>query len=67
MDNRATGVTTSVLVWDEFFGRVTNALLEPIDGGPPIKAERHSSIKAAAPDVVHRKLVHEALRTGTII
>ena len=64
---RATGVTASVPVGDDFFGRVTNALLEPIDGGPPIKAERHSSIEAVAPGVVHRKLVHEALQTGMMV
>ena len=45
-------------------GRVIDPLGNPVDGGPPIKAEDTRRIELKAPGIVVRKSVHEPLQTG---
>jgi F-type H+-transporting ATPase subunit alpha len=53
-----------VPVGENVFGRVVNALGQPIDGKGPIAAEKHRPIEAKSSGVIDRKSVHEPLQTG---
>jgi F-type H+-transporting ATPase subunit alpha len=63
-DVRATGRLLSIPVGFEILGRVTNPLCEPIDGGPPIKAEARRFIESDAPGIAQRQPVKQPLQTG---
>ena len=59
-----TNRTASVPVGEAMFGRVVNALGEPIDGKGPIKTEKRRSIEFTAPTVMERQPVCEPMHTG---
>ena len=61
---KATGVTLSVPVSDNVIGRVVNPLVDPIDGGDRIKADKRYPIEKVARGVVYRKSVSVPLQTG---
>ncbi|MBQ7528752.1 F0F1 ATP synthase subunit alpha [bacterium] len=53
-----------VPVGEAMFGRVVNALGQPVDGKGPIKTERTRTIEFTAPTVIERKSVCEPMQTG---
>ncbi len=61
---RTTGQVASVPVGDALFGRVVNALGEPIDGKGPIQTEKVRDIERIAPGVIKRQDVDTGLQTG---
>ena len=61
---KRTGRIVEVPVGDVMLGRVVNALGQPIDGGPEIKAEKYRPVERVAPGVMTRKSVCEPLMTG---
>ncbi len=63
-DVRSTSKLLSVPVGEALLGRVVNALCEPIDGGPPIKADTTRLIESPAPGISQRQPVKQPLQTG---
>ena len=61
---KRTGTVLSVQVGDEFLGRVTNPLGQPIDGRGDIDAKERRALEIQAPSVVQRRGVREPLQTG---
>ena len=61
---KRTGKVLSVPVGDAYLGRVVDPLGRPIDGLGEIQCEESRILEAQAPDVIHRKSVHEPLQTG---
>jgi F-type H+/Na+-transporting ATPase subunit alpha len=61
---KRTGQVISVPVGEELIGRIVNPLGQPIDGGPPIKADETRPLEFKAPGVVERQPVKEPLQTG---
>lgn len=61
---KGTGKIVQVPVGKEMIGRVVNALGQPIDGGPAIKAAKTRPIEYNAPGVIYRQPVKEPLQTG---
>ncbi len=61
---RRTGTIASVPVGKCTWGRVINALGEPLDGLPPLKAEKTRPMESKAPGIVKRQPVCEPLQTG---
>lgn len=61
---RATGQILSVPVSDAILGRVVNPLVEPLDNGPKIEAEKYYPVEKVAVGVVYRKSVTVPLQTG---
>jgi len=61
---KRTGTVVEVPVGMEMFGRVVNALGQPIDGKGPIKTDKKRPIEANAPGVIARKSVDQPLQTG---
>ncbi|RMD96963.1 MAG: F0F1 ATP synthase subunit alpha [Deltaproteobacteria bacterium] len=53
-----------VPVGDALFGRVVNALGEPVDGKGPIETKEFRRIEVKAPGIVYRQPVKEPLQTG---
>ncbi len=53
-----------VPVGENIFGRVVNALGQPIDGKGPIASNKTRPIERVASGVIDRKSVHEPLQTG---
>lgn len=53
-----------VPVGETVFGRVVNALGQPLDGKGPIVTDRFRPIEMRASGVIARKSVHEPLQTG---
>lgn len=53
-----------VPVGEAMFGRVVNALGQPIDGKGPIKTDRTRTIEFTAPTVIQRRPVSEPMQTG---
>lgn len=53
-----------VPVGEHVFGRVVNALGQPIDGKGPIPSDKFRPIEAKATGVIERKSVNEPLQTG---
>ncbi len=45
-------------------GRVVDALGEPIDGGPPVRAEQYRPVDADPPAAMRRQIITESLETG---
>ena len=54
----------SVPVGEGLIGRVVDPLGQPLDGGPPIDAEKTLPLEFKAPGVVDRQPVTEPLQTG---
>jgi F-type H+-transporting ATPase subunit alpha len=61
---KRTGKIASVPVGDALSGRVVDALGNPIDGGPPIKATEMRPIELKAPGIIDRQDVKEPMQTG---
>ncbi len=61
---KRTNRIAQVPVGEELMGRVVNALGQPLDGGPPIKAKNFRNIEQKAPGIVARMPVKEPLQTG---
>ena len=64
---RGTGDVVRVPVGRALLGRVVDPLGRPLDGGPPIVAERHAPIEQPAPAIVDRALVVEPVQTGILV
>ena len=64
---RGTGDVVRVPVGRALLGRVVDPLGRPLDGGPPIVAERHAPIEQPAPAIVDRALVTEPVQTGILV
>ncbi len=62
-----TGEIIRVPVGEGLLGRVVDALGRPIDGGPPIAAERLDPIERPAPGIVDRALVAKPMATGLTV
>jgi len=62
-----TGDVASVPVGPDLLGRVVDALGEPIDGGPKIRAERYDPMERPAPAIMERDLITEPLMTGLTV
>jgi F-type H+-transporting ATPase subunit alpha len=61
---KRTGQIASVPVGEALCGRIVDALGNPIDGGPPIKASEVRPIELKAPGIIDRQDVKEPLQTG---
>lgn len=61
---KRTGEVLSVPVGDGYLGRVVDPLGRPIDGLGEVHTEERRALELQAPDVMHRKSVHEPLQTG---
>jgi F-type H+-transporting ATPase subunit alpha len=61
---KRTNRIAQVPVGEELIGRVVNALGQPLDEGPPIKAKDFRNIEQKAPGIVARMPVKEPLQTG---
>lgn len=61
---RATDTQVSVPVANEILGRVVDALGEPLDGKPKIKANKFYPVEKIAPGVIYRKQVNVPVQTG---
>ncbi|MBF4694540.1 F0F1 ATP synthase subunit alpha [Fusibacter ferrireducens] len=61
---KRTGRVVEVPVGEHVFGRVVNALGQPIDGKGPIPSDKFRPIEAKATGVIERKSVNEPLQTG---
>ena len=59
-----TGKVVSVPVGEKLFGRVVDALGQPIDGRGPIEYETTRPIESDAPGIIKRKSVSVPLQTG---
>ena len=64
---RGTGEVVRVGVGEAVLGRVIDHLGQPLDGGPPIAAERRDPIERPAPGIIERDLVTEPLQTGVTV
>ncbi|HEY0270804.1 MAG TPA: F0F1 ATP synthase subunit alpha [Sphingomonas sp.] len=62
-----TGEVVRVAVGPTLLGRVVDPLGRPLDGGPPIAAERFEPIERAAPTIIDRDLVVQPVQTGTLV
>jgi F-type H+-transporting ATPase subunit alpha len=61
---KRTGRIAEVGVGEAAIGRVVDALGNPIDGGPPIDAEKNVKVEVKAPGIVKRKSVNQPMQTG---
>ncbi len=62
---KRTGRVASILVNDNFVGRVINPLGQPLDGGGEIAGEKYlMPLDRKAPGVIYRQPVTESLATG---
>ena len=61
---KTTGRVVEVPVGDAMFGRVVNALGQPIDGKGPIETNKYRQIERVASGVISRKSVDTPLQTG---
>ncbi len=61
---KCTGRIASVPVGPEMYGRVVNALGQPVDGKGPIPAKKYRNIEGRGMNVVERQPVKEPLQTG---
>ena len=64
---RGTGEIIRVPVGDGLLGRIVDPTGAPLDGGPPIVADRHDPIERPAPPIVDRDLVTRPLMTGLTV
>lgn len=61
---KRTNRVVEVPVGEKMFGRVVNALGQPIDGKGPIETEKFRPVEQIAPSVIDRKSVDQPLQTG---
>ncbi len=61
---KRTGRVIEVPVGEKMFGRVVNALGQPIDGKGPIQTDKNRPIEMVAPGVIKRKSVFQPVQTG---
>ena len=61
---KATGRIQTVPVGDTLFGRVVNALGEPLDGKGPVNTTETRRMEVQAPGIVGRQPVSEPMQTG---
>ncbi|OPL09115.1 MAG: ATP synthase subunit alpha [delta proteobacterium ML8_F1] len=61
---KRTSRVVEVPVGEGLFGRVVNALGQPIDGKGPIDSDTFRPTEAVAPGVIYRKSVDQPLQTG---
>src|SRR4030066_635082 len=61
---KRTGKIASVPVGEALFGRVVNALGQPIDGKGPIVTDKFRPMEGKAPNVVQRRPVNQPVQTG---
>ncbi|MEA3423791.1 MAG: F0F1 ATP synthase subunit alpha [Bacillota bacterium] len=61
---KRTDRVVEVPVGENMFGRVVNALGQPIDGKGPIETDSFRPVEAVAPGVIERKSVNQPLQTG---
>ncbi|WP_454884232.1 F0F1 ATP synthase subunit alpha [Sphingomonas oryzagri] len=61
-----TGEVVRVGVGEGLLGRVVDPLGRPLDGDPPIRAERFDPIERPAPAIIDRDLVVQPVQTGTL-
>lgn len=61
---KALGKVLNVGVWEEYLGRVLDALGNPIDDGKKITPTTFSPVEKIAPGVITRKSVNTPLETG---
>src|SRR6185437_3492373 len=61
---RTTGRIAQVPVGDALFGRVVNAIGQPIDDKGPIKTDQFRPIERVAPGVITRQSVNTPVQTG---
>jgi F-type H+-transporting ATPase subunit alpha len=61
------GEVTRAPVGAGLLGRVVDPLGRPLDGGEPIKAERHDPVERPAPAIIDRDLVSEPVETGILV
>ncbi len=61
---RRTGTIASVPVGKCTWGRVINALGEPLDGLPPLKSDKSRPMESKAPGIIKRQPVCQPLQTG---
>ncbi len=59
-----TGRGLRVPVGEEMLGRVFDGLGRPIDGLPPIRAEKHWNVRRSAPNSMQRSRIKEKFVTG---
>ena len=64
---RGTGTIASVPVGESLLGRVVNPLGIPLDGGPIPEASGFEPMERAAPGIIQRELVSQALETGLVV
>jgi F-type H+-transporting ATPase subunit alpha len=64
---RGTGEIARVPVGDAMLGRVVDSVGVPLDGGPPVVAERRDPIERPAPSIVDRDFVTQPLLTGITV
>ncbi|MEZ5931055.1 MAG: F0F1 ATP synthase subunit alpha [Alphaproteobacteria bacterium] len=64
---RGTGDIIRAPVGEALLGRIVDSTGAPLDGGPPIAAERQDPIERPAPGIVDRDLVTEPLMTGLTV
>ncbi len=61
---QTSGQLFSVGVGNSYIGRVLNAIGDPIDQGPDLKAEKFMPVEKVAPGVISRQSVDQPLQTG---
>jgi F-type H+-transporting ATPase subunit beta len=61
---RDTGTKILTPVGEAVLGRIINVIGKPVDGGPPIKTDKHLPIHRAAPDYTEQATSVEAFETG---
>ncbi|MBN2260199.1 MAG: F0F1 ATP synthase subunit alpha [Clostridiales bacterium] len=61
---KRTNRVVEVPVGKNMFGRVVNALGQPVDGKGPIETTNFRPVEAVAPGVIERKSVNQPLQTG---
>jgi len=62
-----TGEVVRVPVGDGLLGRIVDPLGRPVDGGPPIVAERRDPVHRSAPAILDRDFVTRPLQTGVTV
>lgn len=62
-----TGEVARVPVGTGLLGRVVDPLGAPLDGGPPIMAERRDPVERPAPGILARDVITEPLMTGVTL
>jgi len=61
---RNTGKQLQIRVGKDLIGRTVDAMANPIDGGPPIRAEAYYPIKGAPPNPLDRPRIREPIQIG---